>query len=122
MCSLIACRIRRSTSSTDPPAATHPGRSGTYAENERSVPSITMRYSATLASPEARLAENAQERSPLEIAAQLTRNGDRARLGCVPELPVAPGPALEPPSIRLEEPDHLADLHRGTVERGTDRS
>jgi hypothetical protein len=57
------------------------------------------------------LSKDAAQRTDPQVLARLARDRYGAWLRRVPELPVAPTLTIQSPSIGLQQPDHIPNLH-----------
>ena len=110
----MAERISRTTSSRVAPVATHPGRSGTYAEKFLGVSSITMVYSMVSSLLKSGLSHDAALGATREFVAGLPRDRYCARLPGMPELAVTAAHSDLPPCVSLQRANRIADGNRAT--------
>jgi hypothetical protein len=112
MCRGIASAMRVSTSSREPPAATQPGRSGTYAPHASPSCSITTTYSVTiLPSRLAGLPPDRSQRTLRHLVTWLARYRHRSRSVGMAELAMRAGLPVEAPAVTLQSADDVSYFH-----------
>jgi hypothetical protein len=116
MCRGIASAMRVSTSSRERPAATQPGRSGTYAPQASPSCSITTTYSVTiLPSRLAGLPPDRPQRTLRHLITRLACHRHRSRPVGMAELAMRAGLPVEAPAVTLQSADHVSYLHEFKV-------
>ena len=108
----IASAMSCSTSSREWPAATQPGRSGTYAPQASPSCSITTTYSVTtLPSRPAGLPPDRSQRTLRHLVTWIACDRHRSRPVGMAELPVRAHLPVEAPALALQCTDDVSHLH-----------
>jgi hypothetical protein len=112
MCRGIASAMSSSTSSRERPAATQPGRSGTYAPQASPSWSITTTYSVTiLPSRPACLPPDRPKRTLRHFITRLARRRHRSRPVGMAELTMRTNLPVEAPAVSFQRADDVSHLH-----------
>src|SRR4029079_2535803 len=108
----MAFRMRASASSRVSPAATQPGKSGTYAPNDVGPSSTTTRYRIpVLLLLQPGLLQHAVESPCWDVRPRLACDRNRYGLRGGLKLPMTALGADENPTVSLDECDQVPDLH-----------
>jgi len=121
MCRGIASVMSSSTSSRERPAATQPGRSGTYAPQASPSCSMTTTYSVTiLPSRPASLPPDRTKRTLRHLITRLACHRHRSRAVGMAELAVRANLPIEAPAVTLQGTDDISDFHGPRVRERCD--
>ena len=121
ICRGIASAMSPSTSSREQPAATQPGRSGTYAPHASPSCSITTTYSVTtLPSRPAGLPPDRSKRTLRHFITRLAGHRHRSRPVGMAELAMRTDLPVEAPAVSLQRTDDVSYLHELRVRERCD--
>jgi len=121
MCRGIASAMSFSTSSRERPAATQPGRSGTYAPQASPSCSITTTYSVTiLPSRPAELPPDRSKRTLRHFITRLACHRHQSGPVGMAELAVRADLPVETPAVSLQSTDDVSNLHAPRVRERCD--
>ena len=116
ICRGIASAMSSSTSTRELPAATQPGRSGTYAPQASPSCSITTTYSVTtLPSRPAGLPPDRSKRTLRHLVTRLACHRHRSGPVGMAELTVRADLPVEAPAVSLQSTDDVSHLHEFKV-------
>ena len=121
MCRGIASAMSSSTSTRERPAATQPGRSGTYAPQASPSCSITTTYSVTtLPSQPAGLPPDRSQRTLRHLVTRLACHRHRSRPVGMAELAMRAHLSVQAPAVTLQGADDGSYLHAPRVRERCD--